>query len=334
MKILVINIKYLGDLVVSTPAIRSLHQAYPSAEIVMLIRKGFETFFENNPNINRTILFDPGLKGNSGFNNFLKGIKFLISLRREKFDTVIVLHPGDRTAFWAWFSGAKIRIAPRNQNFSFLFNLKVDVEENSINYIDYYSRIISSYNVSIDSDRTEIFFSEDDTEWTDHFFAENHFESKDFIIGIHPGASEPSKIWKRENFILLIDRLIQNPGIKLVILEGPREKEICSALKSTFKESMKIGFTDAGINRTAALIKKCNLFITHDTGTRHLAVAAGTPALILMPDDNEKFWDFYTDSQKHFTLIGRRNYTELQPFLDGISVNDVYQKIGRILNQW
>jgi len=334
LKILVINIKYLGDLIVSTPALRSLRKTYPSAEIVLLIRKGFETFFENNPNINRTILFDPGMKGNSGLMNFLKGIKFINNIRKEKFDTAIVLHPGDRTAFWAWFSGAKARIAPRNQSFSFLFNNKVDVEENTIDYIHYYNKIISAYNVVIDSDRTEIFLSEADAGWTDLFFDENNIDRKDFVIGIHPGASEPSKIWKKENFILLIDRLVQKAGLKLIIMEGPKEKEICASIRTSFKLNSKISFTDAGINRTAALIKKCNLFITHDTGTRHLAVAAGTPALILMPDDNEKYWDFYTDGHKHFTLIGRRNLSEGHPFLDGITVEDVYRKIGSILNQW
>lgn len=334
MKILVINIKYLGDLIVSTPAVRSLRKSYPSAEIVILIRKGFEPFFENNPDVNRTILFDPGLKGNSGTKNFLKGIEFINRIRKEKFDTVIVLHPGDRTAFWAWFSGAKVRIAPRNQSFSFLFNIKVAVEENSINYIDYYSRIVAAFNVPIDSNRTEIFISEEDVEWAQLFFNENRICKDDLVIGIHPGASEPSKIWKKENFILLIEKLIQKTGLKLIIMEGPKEKEICASIRTSFKSNSNISFTDAGINRTAALIKKCCLFITHDTGTRHLAVAVGTPALILMPDDNEKYWDFYNEGHRHFTLIGRRNFTEGEPFLDGITVEDVYKKIGCIINQW
>lgn len=338
LKILVINIKYLGDLVVSSPAIRSLRKAYPKAEIIMLLRKGFELVFSHNPNVDRIISFDPQLKGNSSFKKIIDGLKFIKKLRSEKFDTVIVLHPGDRTAFWAWFTAAKIRIAPLKQSFSFLFNKKVPVEENSISYIEYYNKIISEYNVTIDSDNTEIYFSKSDEKWASDFVNINSIGKEHVLIGIHPGASEPSKIWKVENFVQLIERLLIRPEIRIIVFEGPQEKEICGELKNKFRDQSIIYFVNTDILKVAALISRCRLFISHDTGTRHIAVAVNTTVLALIPEDFEKCWNFYSENNNHFTIFGKRNLLQsdlnVKPFLDSISVEDVYKKTGELLQLW
>lgn len=331
-----INIKYLGDLVVSTPGIRSLSKAYPDSEVVLLVRKGFESIFEKNPFIKKIISFDPELKGNSSVKKFLAGLSFIINLRREKFDVVIVLHPGDRTAFWAWCSGAKIRIAPANQSFSFLFNRKIYVEENSISYLDYYNRIISSLGVTIDSNRTEIFLPGKELNYAKNFFKRNNFDENNIIVGIHPGASEPSKIWKTENFIQLINKLLCNNLIRIIVFEGPQDKKACSVLFNEFSNNTKIAFLKTDIMKVAAVISRCNLFIVNDTGTRHVSVAVGTPVLALMPQDYEKCWSFYTEETKHYILTGKRilDSHNSKPFLDGITAEEVYNYAGKILKLW
>ncbi len=338
MKILVVNIKYLGDLVVSTPGIRSLSKTYPDSEIVLLIRKGFEPVFKNNPYVKRIISFDTELKGNNSIKKFFSGINFIFKIRKEKFDLVIVLHPGDRTAFWAWFSGSKIRIAPAKQSFSFLFNRPVNVEENSISYLEYYNNIITSAGVKIDSNKTDIFFSDEDKNWMNDFMTHNNILTNNLLIGIHPGASEPSKIWKVENFILLIKRLLWKPEIRIILFEGPQDKEICSNIKNKFEEERKIYFVNTDILKVASLISKCQLIISHDTGTRHLAVAVQTPVLALIPEDYERCWNFYSEVNNHFTIFGKRNLSQselkVKYFLDGIDVEVVYEKIGHLLKLW
>ncbi|NMB82840.1 MAG: glycosyltransferase family 9 protein [Ignavibacteria bacterium] len=338
MKILVINIKYLGDLIVSSPSIRSLRKTYPDSEIVLLLRKGFEPVFSNNPYINRIITFNPELKGNSSIKKIIDGLKFIIELRKERFDTVIVLHPGDRTAFWAWFTGAKKRIAPLKQSFSFLFNNKISVEENSMSYLEYYNKIISGADVKIDSDRTEIFVSENDKKWTDEFLNNNNISADNILIGIHPGASEPSKIWNTENFVQLIKKLLAIHEVRIILFEGPQDKIVCNEMNNKLEGEKNVYFVIADILKVAALIKKCKLFISNDTGTRHLAVAVQTPVLALIPEDYEKCWNFYSEINNHFTIFGKRNFSQsdlsVKPFLDGINVETVYERVGKLLKLW
>lgn len=334
MKILVINIKYLGDLIVSTPGLNALRKAKPEAEIVFLLRKGFEDVLKNNPSINRIITFDPSMKGNSGFKKIAAGIKFIKKIHDEKFDVVIALHPGDRIAFWAWFSGAKTRIAPHKQSFGSLFNKRVKVFEDSISYLEYYNQIISAFIGKYESTVTEFFIPGEDEIWADNFLKENNFNSDKKIIGIHPSASEPTKIWPATKFIELIKKLLSE-NIEILLIEGPQDKLICEKIKSAFAGNELKYFRSEKISQTAALIKKCNLFITHDTGTRHLSIAVGIPVLALLPEDNLKFWNFYDRIDFHHSLIGKRYIEEKDSkrdgYLDGISVNEVFEKAAGLL---
>lgn len=331
MKILVINIKYLGDLIISTPALRALRNNYPDAEIIVMVRKGFEDVFRYNTNINRVISFNPQIKGKKNFKDIIEGFKFIFQIRKEKFDVVIALHPGDRIALLSWFSKAKIRIAPRKQSFSFLFNIKVDVQEDTISYIDYYNKIVESLHVNIKSKETEFFISENEIKWAEEFFI-NNFLNEGKVLCIHPGASEPSKIWKRENFVDLIKMLKQNTSLKILLISGPNDLHVCNSILDEI-DDIAFYYSENILN-TAALIKKSSLLLTHDTGTRHLAVALKTPVLALMPDDNASCWNFYTQKDGHYSLLGKRIKSENESFLSSIEVEQVYHKIGEILNQW
>lgn len=333
MKILVINTKFLGDLIVSTPGLKHLRNKYPQAEIVLLVRSEYENVLKYNPNINRIISFDFSIRSKKLFERISAELSFWIKIRKEKFDVVISLQPGDRIAFLAFVSGAKIRVAPRKQSFWFLFNKYVEVYEDTISYLDYYNKIISAFTNETVNFKTEFFISDESKKWADEYLKSNKILSEDILIGIHPGASEPTKIWKKENFISLIDKLLSDLAIKIIIMEGPQDRETCSAIRSYFPNHTCIAFTDVGIIKTAALISKCNLFLTHDTGTRHLAIAVGTSVLTLMPDDNKKCWNFYDESDNHFVITGKRVFPEGElPYLGGISVDEVYSKMKNILN--
>lgn len=335
MKILLINIKFLGDLIVSTPGIRALRKHEPDAQIVFLLRKGYEDVLANNPYIDEIISFDAGMKGNAGISKIIDGIKFIWKLRNEKFDVVISLHPGDRTAFWAWFSGAKIRIAPVKQSFGFLFNRRVNVYEDSISYLDYYNNIIAEYTGRIKNNKTDFFTTAEEENWTGHFFHENKITSVCKVIAIHPGASEPTKIWPAGNFVELIRSLNKHKEIKIILIEGPQDKFVCENILSLFAKNDIINFFSTNISKTCALLKRCKLLITHDTGTRHLAVAVGTPVLALVPKDNLKSWNFYNDISSYYFMTGERfiDGKTNQPtgYLAGISVEEVYNKAAGIL---
>lgn len=338
LKILVVNIKYLGDLIVSSPGLRALRAARPDAEITMIVRKGYEETVSTNPNLNRVMTFDSKLKGHLTIKKTVLGIRFMRLIRNEKFDVFIALHPGDRVALWSWFSGAKLRIGPRKQSFRFLFNKLVDVEEDAISYLEYYNEIFSACIGKVDSKRTEFFVPPEELKWADKFLATNHVSPNNILVAIHPGASEPTKMWQGRNFAEMIRQLNADFQTKILVIEGNQDREICDEILRLTDKNNLVHFKSNSIIKTAALIKRCKLFITHDTGTRHLAVAVGTPVLALLPEDNLKCWNFYEDIDFHYAIIGKRHFpspgSSERAFLGDISVEDVCRKVGEILGSW
>jgi heptosyltransferase-2 len=334
VKILVINTKFLGDLIVSTPGLKALREKNPASEIVLLARKGYEDTLRNNPNISRIISFDFGIKKKNFFSRISSEIIFIRQIRKEKFDVIISLHPGDRIAFLTWFSGAKIRIAPRKQPFNFLFNVPVDVEEDSISYLDYYNKLISAFVKESINGKTEFFVNGPDTIWAEEFLSKNNIGKNDLVIGIHPGASEPTKIWPSEKFAELIQKLISIGKTKIILIAGPNEEKIVDYIFNCVNNENLFVYKSNDVNLTAALIKRCKLFISNDTGTRHLSVALKTPVIALMPDDNLKYWNFYDDTDNHFVITGKRFFPENgTPFLDSIAVDKVFNKVKEVLKK-
>lgn len=295
-----------------------------------MLRKGFEEVLANNPNVNRTISFDPELKSRSGKKNILEGIKFIFNIRKEKFDTVISLHSGDRITLLAYLSGAKTRIAPQKQSLRFLINKKVSVFEDSISYLKYYNTIFEHAGLETIDGETEFYFGDEFKNWADKFLSEK-FSVREKIISIHPGASEPTKMWKRDNFVSLIKEL-QSGGYNVLLIGGPQDDDICKTIILGIGVDKIIYYRSSSISQTAALLKKSKLFITHDTGTRHLSVALNVKTLSLVPEDNLDYWDFYKDKEHYYTLIGKRFISEKESYLDGIEVNNVLEKINSLMN--
>jgi heptosyltransferase-2 len=330
-KILIVATKFLGDLIITTPGLKALRQKFPQAEIVVLVRSEYEDVLRNNPDATRIVSFDFGIRKQKFFERLKYELSFWKKIRNEKFDVVISLQPGDRIAFLAWISGAKIRVAPRKQAFWFLFNRQVNVYEDTISYLDYYNKIISVLTNEPVNFKTEFYISDECNNWADESLKSNNVSPNNKLIGIHPGASEPTKIWPRENYSELILKILDEKKTKVMLIAGPNEEDIVKSIAEKVNNENLITYFSNDVNFTAALIKKCKLFISNDTGTRHLSVAVKTPVIALMPEDNQQCWNFYDESDNHFVITGKRCFPEReQPYLGEISVEDVFHKINEI----
>jgi len=332
-KILVVATKFLGDLIVSTPGLKALRQKFPNAEIVLLVRSEYENVLRNNSNIDRIISFDFNIRNEQVLHRVKKELSFWKKIRKEKFDTVISFQPGDRIAFLSLISGARYRIAPRKQSFRYLFNIKIDVDEDTISYLDYYNKIISGFiNEPINLKR-EFFISKENETWAEEFLRSHNFANDDTLVCIHPGASEPTKIWPAENYAQLIGKILSINKMNILLIEGPKEEKIVADILMGMKSKNVFVYKSDDINLTAALISKSKLFISNDTGTRHLSVALKTPVIALMPEDNQNCWNFYGESDNHYTLSGKRFFpVEGTPYLGSISVDDVFTKLKSVLH--
>lgn len=118
-KLLVIQTAFIGDVVLSTALIESLHQQYPNAVIDLLVRKGNESLFVGHPFLNNVIAWD---KQKNKYSNWLK---ILIQIRKAKYAVIVNIQRYAATGIWTAFSNAKVKIGFNKNPFSFLLTHRI-----------------------------------------------------------------------------------------------------------------------------------------------------------------------------------------------------------------
>lgn len=329
--ILIINLKFLGDLIVTTAAIKAIRTEYKAAKITVLVRKQYKDVLAGNENIDEIISFDLTNKDKKGFAKLNSEIGFVRFLRSNKFDSVVLLQAGDRYVLWSFLCGAKYRVGPIENNMSFLLTHTANVFENKNSFMEYYLNIAKTFGAHQLSRQTEYVLNQKFRNGIEEFYDANNIDQSDQIICIHPGAGETSRKWKLENYPLLINKILNNTKYKVVFTLGPQEFKHKEFFDSIINKRVFIHVSE-NVQDLAWIISSASLLIGMDSGARHLAAAIKIPSLSLFPDDMLDTWWFYEESNKQFKLIGRRNKTDIEnQFLDNISVEDVFQKTMQIL---
>ncbi len=205
-KILFIAEGQLGDLLLLTPAIRSVKKSFPQSSISLLIIQRRNNNFNverinsiediltrnstnplsNNPNIDDIFVINHNamrvIKGLKKIKLELQVIKFI---RQKKFDAVICTFSHDRFILWASTSGAKIRVGQGRQSFSFLLTHKVNIKKEEAGVLNYYLEMVKAIGAKSDSNKTEYYIDEKSKNWFKQFADENNLNDKK-LIAIHP----------------------------------------------------------------------------------------------------------------------------------------------------
>jgi ADP-heptose:LPS heptosyltransferase len=289
-RILLVNTTALGDTLLSTPAIRTAREKFQDAYIVSLVHVKQEEILKNNPRIDELILYPGKYKGL---------IRLIQTLRKKKFDMVVVLHANDPDIVpLVYLTGARYRAGWAESKFSFLFTHTFKRPEGErIHTINQRLGIVKSVGIESDGVEMEYFFDEEDGSYADKFLRENDISAADTLIGIHPFGSLKSKSWP--NYIEFIEKMAKDNRFKVILIGGKKHEE--DILKNWPEIDSKIvsAVGKTNIGQTAALIKRCKVFITTDSGPFHLAVALKTPTVLLVGPTIIEVTGPYQDRELH-----------------------------------
>jgi ADP-heptose:LPS heptosyltransferase len=324
VKILVISLAGIGDVLLATPFIRELRENYPQATIDALVKEpGARDFLERNPNVNR--VFQKNLLKCGP----LERIRYVWSLRRERYQLSINTHPQSRIHYRiaAWLAGADVRISHEYECFTWLDRLLVtgtlpqDYTRHSIeNNFDILPLIGAKRKLAAHS--LEFYLDPADEQFADDFLAKHRLAGKK-ILGIHVGSGGtknlPLKRWPLKNYAGLVRQLNrQRPDIHILLFGGPEEiKDHPIVLAQADLELTQEARTRS-LRETAALMKRCNAFLSVDTALMHIAAALKLPNQIVIeaPTLNVTNWPYGNE----FTLVKN-------PLVDGRGL-DFYRYDG------
>jgi lipopolysaccharide heptosyltransferase II len=296
-RILVSRMKYIGDVVLTTPIIRSLRDACPRAHIVYLGEREAVSLLQQNPFLDEIIPFDfrrPPL---------LEQARVVRLLRRGKFDLAIDLFGNPRTALLTFLSGARVRVGPDRKGRGVLYTVRVRDDGKPKTAIEFHNQSLRAVGISSTAVRTEIFLTDEERAAGRArlgVFGANDRGDQQPVVGIHPGATWPAKRWFPDRFAGLAEALVAR-GAVVVLTAGAGDVETIAAVQSAGRKALPV-FRGLPLRELAALIAACDLYITNDAGPLHIAAAVNTPTIGLFGPGEDSIWFPYSGADGHRAL--------------------------------
>ena len=276
-RILIIRLAPLGETVLTTPVIRALRQHFREAYIAYMVAPTREDLVSANPHLNEVLTYHASVP------------KLIYQIARRKFQMVLVLQPTFRLVLHTFLARIPFRVGfETNAAGKRLLNLAVPnntAQHETQRYLD----VIRALDVEVIADEPEVFVDTAGMAWVNNFLEKRELDDSKPIIGLNPGAATTYRRWHAANFAVLGDRLHEAYEAHIVITTGPREGKLADQIAEQMVYSPLI-VSQATPMQLAALLQRCRLYISNDTGPMHLSTAVKTPTVALFGASNLIQW--------------------------------------------
>ena len=277
-KILIIKLRAIGDVVLSTAVIPNLKKIYQSAAIHFAVEPAGKEVITGNESIDRVVVL-PAKKTKQSFSlkRMIESIRFVQNLRKEKYDLVFDLFGNPRSAFLTWMTGAKYRVGFDFRGRKYAYNIRVQPRGDRVHEVDFNLDALRELNIPIVHRFPQFPVPVEAEEKINRWIATQQIRES-FLIGIHPWGSWEAKRWGLTHFAELADRLSEAYRATVIVLWGPGEqhhaKKVCSLARTSPALAPETTLKELG-----ALLSRCDLVIANDSGPMHISAAVGTKTI-------------------------------------------------------
>jgi len=317
------------------PALRALRRLFPQASITLLVKPSVAGLFEAHPAVDRIFLYD-----NKGRHAGLTGKWRLAGdLRQKGFDMAVLFQNAFEAALITALASIPRRYGYATDGRSFLLSEPVATHDRQkpVHQIDYYWNMLKPLGLTGQPDQPQLCLSRDEDQLMAERLNQRGITTEHVVIGINPGSTYGgAKRWLPDRFAESTERLCRTlsdagrrPAVVVIGAKGeePLGQEIAARL--TAPSAMLTGATT--IRQLMAVIKRCSLLVTNDTGPMHVASALGVPVVAIFgPTD----WRTTSPSGPEHALL--RHPVDCAPCMlrecpidhrcmTGVTADEVYQ---------
>jgi heptosyltransferase-2 len=284
-KILVRGTNWIGDAVMTFPALASLRKTYPQARISLLAKPWVADLYRLSPAIDEVILFQsPGVHAG------VRG-KFRLAseLRKRGFAMAILLQNAIEAAIIAWLARIPVRAGYNSDGRGFLLTHAVKRTDaiRKVHQVNYYREMVKALGCLDAGDAVRLVPGDDYRPLADSILAGYGIGGQHPLIGIAPGATYgPAKKWFPARFAAVADRLIDDLVAQVLLFGSAADRDSTGAVKRNAMHNLVNLAGKTGLREAIALIARCDLFISNDSGLMHVAAALGVPTVAVFGSTN------------------------------------------------
>jgi heptosyltransferase-2 len=280
-KIFIRSTNWIGDAVMTTPAMAAVRATFPSAEVVLVANPLVSELFSPHPYCDRVIVHDKretrrGIRGL---------VAFTETLQRESFDLAILFQNAFEAAVTAFLARIPRRLGYRRDMRGPLLTHGVLCEgrERQLHHTDYYVHLLRAHGIEGGDGRLKLAPTNAETNW-----ASTLLEDDVTWVAVNAGASYGSaKRWLPDRFAAVADKLADDFSARIVLTGGPSERDLGNDIETSMRNSCLnlVGLTS--VRQLMAILSRCRLMITNDSGPMHMAAALDVPVVALFgPTDH------------------------------------------------
>lgn len=288
-RVLLIRLEHVGDVLLTTPAFRSIRKRFPKATIDVLVRDFTAQVLKKNKNVDNVIVWNAPWLSRLGSRSSWLGVPRMIrALRRNKYDLAVDFH-GDPRNIALGRLVARYVVGFGARGFGFLLNKVVPYGRQHA--IERNLSLAKALGADVRDRKMELPVSAAD----DHVAAAllNPL-GKARIVCISPGSGREEKNWIPERWAAVADALTVRHKARIVLTGSKRETGLVERIISHMRNADKaVNLCDkTSIAQLAAVVRRCSLVLCPDSGTMHIARAMGTPLIGLFTAEDPREWGY------------------------------------------
>jgi predicted lipopolysaccharide heptosyltransferase III len=318
VNILLIQLKRIGDLILTTPAIAALREKFPEATLSLVVSPAVEGLLPAISGVDKVFV----VRGKAD------DALDWIALAWGKFDYCLDFTRNDRSSFLTLLSQARKRITSDHPNLrtkirARSYNEFVESPVRLLHTVDYHLALLKPLGIH-DASRAIRLDLPDSTMEKAEDLLKSEQAGDEFVI-LHPGSARAEKFWEVDRWAKLIDHCVEERNMKVVLTGGSSsiERAQVTAIKSSTSSAVidLSGKTD--LLTLAAVVRKARLLVTVDSAPMHFAAAWDTPQVVLFGPTNPFHW--HPRSELAVVLLGESQgpVTEFDPRQRAVPMNQI-----------
>jgi ADP-heptose:LPS heptosyltransferase len=258
-KVLLIRLRRIGDIILTTPAVKALRTALPLAKLDYVVEEPYRKLVEGNPDIDRVF----AVPRRPSRREFLALVR---EFRKAGYDAVIDFHGGPRASLLALLSGAKVKAGYAVKYRGFFYDIRVPraPKQGRIHSVENHVNLVRALGIEV-GDIPGLVLPRGQVSPSDPS-----------LLVLHIGAGNRFRYWGTDNLVRLVRLLGEIPGARVALIGGAEDKAAEAEIQEKAPGTLSyVGELDLG--GTAELIRQAAVFVGPDSGPMHIAAAVGTP---------------------------------------------------------
>jgi lipopolysaccharide heptosyltransferase II len=328
-RILITRLRYLGDVILTTPVVSALKDRYPSAEIYYLAEYPYSEVMLNNPNLEGVLSLKKGLR---------ETLKMVKELRSISFDAAVDLFYNPRSAWLVFMAGIPVREGGTRRIRKYLYTHNCSVPREVKSALAHHLYFLRMFGVKKGDDHPRIYLTDEEKRGGIKILQSMGLKDDNrLLLAMHPGGTWQAKRWPVENFIKLTSLVKNRLNARIVLVHGPGEKNIGESISRSGGAGIKL-LPLQSIRSLASVLCHCDGVVSNDGGVMHMSAALQRPTVGIMGPTDPEVWFPYINNGPYRVVTRNKDcspcnkhYCDHLSCLREITPEDVYRNIDMVL---